>query len=49
MAKAKMPDQPYLWTVRVSVTERIGVIPSEEAYQIIFWDPKHMIWEVPKR
>lgn len=44
-----LPDQPYLWTIRVTAKERIWGILSEGAYQIVFWDPEHLIWEVPKR
>jgi hypothetical protein len=43
-----MPDQPLLWTIRISARERIWGIISEAAYQIIFWDPDHLIWPVPK-
>ena len=43
-----MPDQPFLWTLRLSGAERIWGILSEGAYQIIFWDPEHLIWEVPR-
>jgi hypothetical protein len=45
----KMQDQPYLWTIRITGTERIWGILSEGAYQIIFWDPNHLIWEAPKK
>jgi hypothetical protein len=45
----KLPDQPYLWTIRVSWSERIWGILSEGAYQIVFWDPEHLIWDVPKK
>jgi hypothetical protein len=41
-----MPDEPYLWTLRLSNKERIWGILSEGAYQIVFWDPNHLIWEV---
>lgn len=44
-----MPDQPYLWTIRVTAKERIWGIFSEGAYHIIFWDPDHLIWEVQKK
>lgn len=43
-----LPDYPYLWTIRVTGAERIWGIFAEGAYQIIFWDPRHLIWEVPK-
>jgi hypothetical protein len=43
-----LPDQPYLWTIRVTQLERIWGILSEGAYQIVFWDPNHLIWETPK-
>ncbi|QMV18848.1 hypothetical protein GOB94_09255 [Granulicella sp. 5B5] len=43
-----MPDQPYLWTLRLSGSERIWGILSEGAYQVLFWDPQHLIWEVPR-
>ncbi len=39
-----MPDQPTLWTLRVSGAERVWGIFSEGAYQIIFWDPRHLIY-----
>lgn len=35
--------QPTLWTLRFSGKERVWGIFSEGAYQIVFWDPKHMI------
>jgi hypothetical protein len=44
-----MPDQPSLWTIRVTGKERIWGILSESAYQIVFWDPEHLIWEVAKK
>jgi hypothetical protein len=44
--KAHMPDQPYLWTLRLSNTERVWGILSERAYLVVFWDPEHKIWEV---
>ena len=44
-----LPDQPYLWTIRVTAKERIWGILAEKAYQIILWDPYHLIWEVPKK
>ena len=46
--KDNMPDQPYLWTLRLSNTERIWGILSEGAYLIVFWDPNHLIWEMPR-
>lgn len=39
-----MPDQPDLWTLRLSGPERIWGIFAEGAYQIIFWDPEHLIY-----
>lgn len=47
--QANMPDQPYLWTIRVTAKERIWGILAEEAYHVIFWDPQHLIWEISKR
>lgn len=47
--KNNFPDQPYLWTLRISQKERIWGILAENAYQVIFWDPLHKIWEVPKK
>ena len=44
-----LPDQPYLWTIRVTAKERIWGILAEGAYQIVFWDPDHLIWEVKKK
>lgn len=44
-----MKDQPYLWTIRVTAKERVWGILSESAYQIIFWDPNHLIWEILKK
>lgn len=44
-----MPDQSSLWTIRVTAKERIWGILSEGAYQVIFWDPDHLIWEVSKK
>jgi hypothetical protein len=46
--KKNMPDQDYLWTLRVTGAERIWGILSQGAYQVLFWDPEHLIWEVPK-
>lgn len=43
-----LPDQPALWTIRVGAKGRIWGILSEKAYQIIFWDPDHLIWPIPK-
>lgn len=42
--KENMPDQPELWTLRVSGAQRIWGIFSEGAYQVIFWDPEHLIY-----
>jgi hypothetical protein len=42
-------DQPCLWTIRVTGIQRIWGILSEGAYQIVFWDPSHLIWEIPKK
>lgn len=47
--KQHMPDQPYLWTLRLTGAERIWGIFSEGAYLVIFWDPQHLIWEIPKK
>jgi hypothetical protein len=44
-----MPDQDYLWTLRLTNKERIWGVLSENAYPIILWDPNHLIWEVPKK
>jgi hypothetical protein len=44
-----LPDQHSLWTIRVTGKERIWGILAEGAYQIVFWDPEHLIWEVPKK
>jgi hypothetical protein len=44
-----LPDQPCLWTIRVTARERIWGILAEKAYQIVFWDPEHLIWEIQKR
>jgi hypothetical protein len=38
-----MPDQPELWTLRLSGIKRIWGIFSEGAYQVLFWDPLHKI------
>jgi hypothetical protein len=46
--KDNMPDQPYLWTLRLSGAERVWGIFSDGAYQIVFWDPDHLIWEVTR-
>ncbi len=46
--KDNMPDQDYLWTLRLSGAERIWGILSQDAYQIVFWDPDNLIWEVPR-
>lgn len=47
--RINLPDQPTLWTIRVTAKERIWGILSEGAYQIVFWDPQHLIWEIPKK
>ncbi len=39
-----MPDQPTLWTLRFSGAERVWGIFSGGSYQVIFWDPKHLIY-----
>jgi hypothetical protein len=39
-----MPDQPTLWTIRFSGAERVWGIFSGGAYQVVFWDPKHLIY-----
>lgn len=44
-----LPDQHSIWTIKVASRERIWGILSEGAYQIIFWDPQHLIWPVPKK
>ncbi len=46
--RSNMPDQPYLWTLRLSNMERVWGILSEGAYQIVFWDPEHRIWETSR-
>lgn len=47
--QSNMPGQPSLWTIQVSSRERIWGILAEGAYRIIFWDPLHLIWPVPKK
>ena len=42
--RRNMPDQPTLWTLRFSGLERVWGIFSEGGYQILFWDPKHLIY-----
>lgn len=42
--KVHMSDQPLLWTLRLTGPERVWGIFSEGAYQIIFWDPNHLIY-----
>lgn len=42
--RENLPDQPELWTIRIGGAERIWGIFSEGAYQVIFWDPKHLIY-----
>lgn len=42
--KDNMPDQPTLWTLRFSGAERVWGIFSGGAYQILFWDPEHLIY-----
>jgi hypothetical protein len=39
-----MPGQPTLWTLRLSGAERVWGIFSEGAYQVLFWDPEHLIY-----
>ena len=46
--KDNLRDQPFLWTLRISAKERIWGILSEDAYQVIFWDPNHLIWEISR-
>jgi hypothetical protein len=43
-----MPGEDHLWTLRLSGAERIWGIFREGIYQVIFWDPRHLIWEVYK-
>jgi hypothetical protein len=42
--RRNMPDQPTLWTLRFSGAERVWGIFSEGIYQILFWDPEHLIY-----
>jgi hypothetical protein len=42
--KRNMKEQLELWTIRLSGAERIWGIFSEGAYQIVFWDPNHLIF-----
>jgi hypothetical protein len=39
-----MPDQLELWTIRFTGPERVWGVFSEGAYQIVFWDPNHLIY-----
>lgn len=43
-----MPDQDQLWTLRLSGAERIWGVFSDGIYLVLFWDPKHLIWETSK-
>jgi hypothetical protein len=47
--RRNMPDQDTLWTLRFSGAERVWGIYSEGVYIVVFWDPKHLIWETPKK
>lgn len=42
--KKNMPDQDRLWTLRFSGAERVWGVFSDGVYQILFWDPKHLIY-----
>jgi hypothetical protein len=39
-----MKDFNTLWTLRFTGPERIWGIFAEGAYQVIFWDPQHLIY-----
>jgi hypothetical protein len=39
-----MKDFDTLWTLRFTGPERVWGIFSEGAYQVIFWDPEHLIY-----
>jgi hypothetical protein len=41
-----MPGEDQLWTLRLSGAERIWGIFREGVYQVVFWDPNHIIWDV---
>jgi hypothetical protein len=43
-----MPDQPTLWTLRLSGAERVWGVFSGGSYQIVFWDPEHKIYPTEK-
>jgi hypothetical protein len=43
-----MPDQDTLWTLRLSGAERVWGVLSGGAYQVIFWDPEHLIFPTEK-
>jgi hypothetical protein len=47
--RENMPDQNELWTLRLSGAERIWGVFSEGVYLVVFWDPKHLIWETDKK
>jgi hypothetical protein len=48
MAK-NMPDQETLWTLRLSGAERVWGVLSGGAYQVVFWDPQHLIYPSAKK
>jgi len=43
--RENMPDQEELWSLRLSGAERIWGVYSEGVFNLIFWDPEHLIWE----
>jgi hypothetical protein len=47
--RRNMPDQDQLWTLRLSGAERIWGVFGEGVYLVIFWDPEHLIWDMPRK
>ena len=46
--RKNMPDQDFLWTLRLSGPERVWGIYSQGVYQLLFWDPEHNILPTQK-
>lgn len=47
--QVNMPDQDQLWTLRLSGAERIWGVFGDGIYLVLFWDPKHLIWETDRK
>jgi hypothetical protein len=47
--KDNMKDQEERWSLRLSGAERIWGIFSEGAFNVLWWDPKHIIYKTEKK